>query len=54
MTQTVQIHGIIMTAVAAADCAAVAYDRLAPLKKYKEINMTNMSKLICKRSIKPL
>ena len=49
VTQTVQMYGIIMTTERITDS-----HRIKKRTKNKEIKMTNMSKLTCKRSIKPL
>ena len=46
-TQTVQIRGIKMTAE-----RITVSRRIKNVQKNKEIKMTNMSKLTCKRSIK--
>ena len=50
VTQTVQIHGIIMTT----ERITNSHRTKKRTKKNKEIKMTNMSKLTCERSIKPL
>ena len=49
VTQTVRIRGIIMKTERITDS-----HRIKNVQKNKEIKMTNMSKLTCKRSIKPL
>ena len=51
VTQTVQISGILMTSIAAAYTAVVAYDRFAPHKTSEKNEIKNMSKLsICKQN----